>query len=440
MIFFSSSVVGNTERTNLSTSAPKVSIHVNHSSNGAITTHISSQNSGSVKIRPKSSNNFPALSSEPVPEVQWVKPSTSREPKLKVSKIAPAPKLPSRNSPVDFPSLSEPKTKKSSVLLPVNNTWGSESTSKDTKSKNSSNSAPSNSINKSGPHNSKDTTTKNISTISESKDNSNKNKNKKKKMNKSTNNNNSSEYDSSDNKNTQNSQKLVNPQEKQPPKKDIKPQAQQNGIIKKRSELKIDSLKISDTNINGNGFPTLGNRKLPPGINTQPPPGIITQPPPGFAANDLTFTNSSGQSYSILPTNQFIAPPNFSQRNKILVERFLSALKSSDKIFEFKQISNMFRNGNFPSEHYYEHCKNEIGSEFSQIFPELLVLLPDIRKQQELFDHHVKKGGSKKSLEVCATCNQVVASSDLRNHLANHMLENHFPALGTQEISSVWRK
>lgn len=416
---FSSSVVGTQERSN-PPNTPKVSIHVNHSSNGAITTHISSQNSGSVKIRPHSSKEFPSLSSAPVPDVQWVKPSTSREPKPKVNKIAPAPVLPPRNSPVDFPSLNknEPKNKKSSVTVPVSN-WVSES-KENTKNK-STNSTTSATKTKSNP------------IVTESKD---KNKNKKKKS--KLNNNNNSEYDSSDNKSTKS---ILKPKEEESRKvKKDSPDLQQNGVVKKRSELKIDSLQISDTNLsNGNDFPALGPRKVPPGLNL-PPPGINMQPPPGFAANDLTFTNSSGQTYSILPQSQFIPPPNFAQRNRILVEKFMSAINSNERIYEFKQISIMFRNGDFPSEKYYERCKKEIGSEFEQIFPELLVLLPDINKQQELFNHHVKNGGSKKFLEVCASCNQVVCSNDLRSHLANHTLENHFPALGAQEISSVWRK
>lgn len=428
--FFSSSVVGNQERPNQTSSTPKVSIHVNHSSNGAITTHISSQSSGSVKIRPRSGQDFPALSSAPdvhVPDVQWVKPGSSKEPKPKVKKVAPAPILPPTNSPVDFPSLSknEPKMKKSSsVTVPVSNNWVTKPTKEPSKSKNSNNSGPS-----SVKEYLKNKPVSNLSELGGSKDN----KNKKKKT-KLSNNNNSSENDSSDSKYIKNSQvNLSKPKEKEQLKKEISKTPQQNGVVQKRSELKIDSLQISEVNLsNGNEFPTLGNRKLPPGISTQPPPG--------FAANDLTFTSSSGQSYSILPTNQFIPPPNFDQRNRILIQKFMSSINSNEKLYEFKQISNMFRNGDFPSEEYYEHCKTEIGCEFAQIFPELLVLLPDIKKQQELFNHHVKKGGSKNMLEVCASCNQVVYSNDLRSHLANHTLENHFPALGAQEISSVWRK
>lgn len=320
--------------------------------------------------------------------MQWVKPSQPKEQKPKTSKVAACPVLPPRDSPTDFPSLgkSDTKSKKSTtVTMPVSGVWvnNDQGTSKETKSKN------------------------------------------KKKKSKNTNN---SENEKQE---TLKTKEDVSKIDKDVNKNDTK---LLNGVIKKRTELKIDSLQIADTNLaNGNDFPALGSNKLPPGISMQPPPG--------FAANNLTFTSSSGQSYSILPTHHFISPPNFMQRNKALIDKFMSCLKSNEDILEFRQLSNMFRNGDFASNEYYEHCKQVIGADnFSVIFPELLVLLPDIQKQQELYNHHVSQGGSKRSLEVCATCNQVVASSDLRTHLSNHTLENHFPALGAQEISSVWRK
>lgn len=199
---------------------------------------------------------------------------------------------------------------------------------------------------------------------------------------------------------------------------------QKNGVVKKRSELKIDSLQV-----NGNDFPTL-------------PPGFSTQPPPGFAANDLTFTSSSGQRYSIVPQHQFVAPTDFTRRNRTLVEKFMSALGggSSSAVHEFKQLSNMFRSGEYPADEYYHHCKSVLGSDFPDVFPELLTLLPDIERQQQLYTHHLENGGNVQQLKVCATCSQVVAVSDLRTHLAAHSLDNHFPALGTPEPASVWKK
>lgn len=66
--------------------------------------------------------------------------------------------------------------------------------------------------------------------------------------------------------------------------------------------------------------------------------------------------------------------------------------------------------------------------------------MPSIEKQQELYKIHVENGG-KKGLEVCATCQQVVLTSELKYHLSKHTLDNHFPSLGNQiATNNVWKK
>lgn len=425
---------------------PKVSIHVNHRPNG-ITTHISqnaSANSSSIRVRPRS-DAFPALGVVTVPEeAQWVKlKKEPKEPKPKVHKVAPVPVLPSRDSPTDFPSLNGSKTdqlmksskKSSSLSVPVTNSWTPPETEveiKDSKNNNKnkkkkgSKSTTADTISYSSP-----------SVVNNSSSNQN-NKSSQQSINKT------SSASESSNK-TNNSKKVT-----QTEKSDKTKQQQQNGLVKKRSELKIDSLHISQptsSNTNSTNIQkqqkfngTTNNNEDFPSLTNKPPPGFMMQAPPGFAANDLTFTNSSGQSYSILPTHKFSPPPNFPHRNKNLVESFMASLASNDAILEFKNLSAMFRNGLYTAAQYYEHCNAVMKTDFAKIFPELLVLLPDIEKQQELFAIHCKTPANRKGLEVCATCAQILSSCDLRSHLATHTLENQFPALGTQELSSVWRK
>ncbi|OAD62261.1 hypothetical protein WN48_06999 [Eufriesea mexicana] len=185
---------------------------------------------------------------------------------------------------------------------------------------------------------------------------------------------------------------------------------------------------------------------------TNPPPGFgTTPPPPGFCikynsmdklnnSNGLTFTNSSGESYSILPDNSkhnsaynYVPPPEFQKRNKCLVAKVNEVLMQHDQIEEFRYISGLFRQGTRNAQDYYTHCREVMGlSAFENVFPELLVLLPDIEKQQELFKIHKRESGNKlKGLEICATCGQVLKNgSDFRTHMTSHTLENHFPALG----------
>lgn len=222
---------------------------------------------------------------------------------------------------------------------------------------------------------------------------------------------------------------------------------------RKRSELKIDSLNTTNNNIHrAEDFPVLGSvsgNRLPDFTN--PPPGFASPtppPPPGFSikynsidrlqgSNGLTFTNSSGESYSILPDNSskhsYVTPPDFQKRNSCLVTKLNDVLVEQDKIEEFRYVSGLFRGGTCDAQEYYTHCREVMGfSAFESVFPELLALLPDIAKQQELFKVHKREvGGKTRGLEMCATCGQVLRNgTDFRTHMSSHTLENHFPALG----------
>ncbi|KAK2585767.1 hypothetical protein KPH14_010376 [Odynerus spinipes] len=238
-----------------------------------------------------------------------------------------------------------------------------------------------------------------------------------------------------------------------------------NNISRKRTELKIDSLNSTNNNVHqAEDFPALGSSgSRPPGF-IDPPPGFesTTSPPPGFCVkvenmeqlhsnNGLTFTNSSGESYAILPddykldaTYTYILPPDFQKRNKSLVAKMNEVLMEQDRIEEFRYISGLFRQGVCSAEEYYAHCCTVMGkTAVKSVFPELLVLLPDISKQQELFKVYQKELANKvKGLEICATCNQILRSgSDFQTHMVNHTLENHFPVLGKSNTGSnknIW--
>ncbi|GLV44611.1 uncharacterized protein CBL_13457 [Carabus blaptoides fortunei] len=420
-----SSTVGPQEslQTTTTTNAQNVSILVNHRTNGAITTHISQNQPNAVRMRPRT-DAFPALGAVTVQEPQWVKLGPFKEQKPKATKVASAPVLPNRNLQMDFPELSmgklENKPKKtSSLTMPVSSSWVTEQ-SEHREQKN----------NKGKKKKSKHTVTNRTNSPSNTASELNVNQ-----SNKTT--------SASDNKPNASKKKETQPRSQVQTRPDIQTRSQiekqvpsnkQNGVIKKRSELKIDSLHIAEARVND------GDRNdFPPLSASNAPPGIAVQAPPGFAANDLTFTNSSGQSYSILPPTHFTAPLNFPQRNQKLIESFMTS-STNDDIMEFKTLSSLFRSGVYSAEEYYRSCKSIMKDNFARVFPELLVLLPDIDKQQELYAIHTKETGSKRGLEVCATCGQVVSTGDLRSHLASHRMDNHFPALGAQEIPSVWKK
>ncbi|XP_049289640.1 E3 ubiquitin-protein ligase ZNF598 [Anopheles funestus] len=228
-----------------------------------------------------------------------------------------------------------------------------------------------------------------------------------------------------------------------------------------------------------NSFPVLGNansvqfalaagpKRTPPGfenVHVKRMPG----PPPGFGnvtlnsvarnANNMTFTNSTGESYNILPTHSYVSPSNASKRNQVLVTHFQKALKNQEALMEFRTISQMFRDGQYEASAYYDHCKIALGDRFNEIFPELIALLPTIAKQQELYlvfcqDEKNKpkstakgKASNASKLEVCHVCKQVLIQQDLTEHYQTHYMENNFPKLGTNTAdegkvdSSAWKK
>ncbi|XP_050073729.1 E3 ubiquitin-protein ligase ZNF598 [Anopheles maculipalpis] len=232
-----------------------------------------------------------------------------------------------------------------------------------------------------------------------------------------------------------------------------------------------------------NAFPVLGNSNsvqfaLAAGPKRTPPPGFenvhvkrVPAPPPGFGnvklnsvarnMNNMTFTNSTGESYNILPAHCYASPSNASKRNQVLVTHFQKALKSHDALMEFRTISQMFRDGQYEASAYYDHCKIALGDRFLEIFPELIALLPSIAKQQELYlvfcqdeKNRPKTGSSAKGklsnnnvstkLEVCQVCKQVLVQDDLTEHYQTHYMENNFPKLGKSDEgkvgTSAWKK
>lgn len=110
-----------------------------------------------------------------------------------------------------------------------------------------------------------------------------------------------------------------------------------------------------------------------------PPPGFVLnsqpkKPPPGF--KNVNSSTKSPDEFSYFP------PTNASKRNQALVGEFQKALKTPETMQEFRNVSQMFRDGDYFPKSYYDTCKFVLGDFFDQIFPELLTLLPDIQKQQ----------------------------------------------------------
>jgi hypothetical protein len=77
---------------------------------------------------------------------------------------------------------------------------------------------------------------------------------------------------------------------------------------------------------------------------------------------------------------------------------------------------------------YFVSCNNLIDKD---LFLELLVLLPDINKQHELYAKFIKKYPDQKSqVSQCDVCRQVLLVNELEDHFSSHDNDDDFPVLG----------
>uniref|UniRef100_A0A1A8QKI7 RING-type E3 ubiquitin transferase n=1 Tax=Nothobranchius pienaari TaxID=704102 RepID=A0A1A8QKI7_9TELE len=235
-------------------------------------------------------------------------------------------------------------------------------------------------------------------------------------------------------------------------------------------------------------FPALMTKKPPPGFKTSfpvktpsaptlpamppPPPGLgmpSPKPPPGFTGIPLN-SNVVEPVASVPPkvlSSGYLVPEDFQHRNLELIQSIKKYLDNDESKFnQFKNYSAQFRQSLMSAAQYHRNCKDLLGDDFNRIFNELLVLLPDTGKQQELLTAHgdfkaLEKqsgaGGGKKTknkknawqtpasatntaaeldCQVCPTCRQVLAPKDFSSHKTLHIRENEdFPSL--QSISSI---
>ncbi|NXD31798.1 ZN598 ligase, partial [Spelaeornis formosus] len=218
-------------------------------------------------------------------------------------------------------------------------------------------------------------------------------------------------------------------------------------------------------------FPALGSSGSarmppPPGFNSvvllknpPPPPGLsvpVSKPPPGFAVMPASSASELKEPKSC--HGSYLIPENFQQRNIQLIQSIKEFLQSDESKFnKFKTHSGQFRQGLISAAQYYKSCRELLGENFKKIFKELLVLLPDTAKQQELLSAHndfriKEKQSSNKPKKnkknvwqtdspaeldccICPTCRQVLAQQDVVAHKALHLEDEEFPSL--QAISRI---
>lgn len=217
--------------------------------------------------------------------------------------------------------------------------------------------------------------------------------------------------------------------------------------------------------------PAPASSAMPP-----PPPGLglsATKPPPGFTGIPLNSNVVEPAPTEVNPPTKvqssgYMVPEDFHERNLQLIASIKKYLYNDESKFnQFKNLSAQFRQSVISALQYHSSCKELLGDDFHRIFNELLVLLPDTGKQQELLavqgdcralERQAGAGGvgkknkNKKNAwqtpssaaniaaeldcQVCPTCRQVLAPKDFNSHKTLHTGEaEEFPSL--QSISRI---
>ena len=248
---------------------------------------------------------------------------------------------------------------------------------------------------------------------------------------------------------------------------DSKTKGSTNSVLKPSKQSKSPELSDAD-------YPSLssyakaappGLAKPPPGLS-KPPPGLSGPPPglssmkpatngvsgkpPGLAAPSAPFSMSSlaaqlenGNSFDTTP--QYIEPINMAQRNKKLSFKLKDMIYNNmDKFHKFRNLSSDFRSDLMTAQQFYDGCVSVLHeSVFLEILPELLVLLPDIQKQQDLYilaADTISKVQAARSwsssgdttLSQCEICGQVIMKADASHHNAAHGIGvEDYPTLST---------
>jgi len=129
---------------------------------------------------------------------------------------------------------------------------------------------------------------------------------------------------------------------------------------------------------------------------------------------------------------QYLPPEDFQARNMKLVSAVSDMLGGKSLEFKtFREISQKFRSGGLKSPEYFSRCCKLVDeAAFASFFPELLALLPDIRKQEGLLELFAAKFPSEAdNLFQCSTCGQVLQHRDVSEHDTSHLMDTDFPTL-----------
>ena len=151
-------------------------------------------------------------------------------------------------------------------------------------------------------------------------------------------------------------------------------------------------------------------------------------------------------SVNLVPYAKWQPPNKYQVRKSALETHIISSFTVNNELQQYLRNYENMINKSIPVYEFLKYFKTTYGDKFSTIFPEVLVLLPDIGLQQELLEakEHLypavpflslppaTSSWSKQTriqLETCPTCTQVLLPSDSIYHRGTHSTEDEFPAL-----------
>ena len=188
-----------------------------------------------------------------------------------------------------------------------------------------------------------------------------------------------------------------------------------------------------------------------PALSSRPPPGLNSSVSPAIVS-DADGVDNPDRADSEMPVSTFIPPRDMQQRSASLGDFITTAVKDGS-FGEFRELSEKFRSGNISAGEYHRGCYDIMDpTAFLSIFPELIALLPDLPKQNQLLKVHrdfLSKAhptektrswcmASEDGLVSCMVCSQVLRHSDLSDHASEHGTFNaEYPTLPNSSLCSV---
>lgn len=163
-------------------------------------------------------------------------------------------------------------------------------------------------------------------------------------------------------------------------------------------------------------FPTLG-----------PAPKTVPVTPPGFGVIKPRYKGrklDNGESNNRMKGG-YAEPPYFNKRSTELLGMLKLLLNDAEKVSEFRTLSASYRRDAMSAGEYMEQCVQLFPDtqELVNILPEVIYLLPDIGKQNELLDSYVELRKSLtgvqpklKEYTKCTVCSQVLSTEDVPSH------------------------